>query len=219
LARVPRAGALLFSAPARGGAGGRRFRWVGGALPRQIDREEKPMGQVLVAHTEGDGDIAARVLAALRAEKLDAVLVDGAPNAKADKARFDAADALVVVWSPRAAAEPGLRREALAAGARGALALARVGGAPAPAAFRATPAVAVAPAGRGPTRLARALAAHLAKTPKRTRPMTADPARNEASTWKGALLLAVLLAGVAWSAAWVSLGSSPAPMLLALFKG
>jgi hypothetical protein len=49
--------------------------------------------------------------------------------------------------------------------------------------------------------------------------MTAEPTDTRVSTWKGALLLAVLLAGVAWSAAWVSLGSSPAPMLMALFKG
>lgn len=177
------------------------------------------MGQVLVAYAEGDGDIAARIVAALTAEKLDAVPFAGAPGAKADKARFEGAAALVLVWSPRAAAEPGLRREAIAAGARGALALARVGGVPAPTAFRASPAVAVAATGRGPTHLARALAARLSNPARRTRPMTAEPTDTRVSTWKGALLLAVLLAGVAWSAAWVSLGSSPAPMLMALFKG
>jgi hypothetical protein len=179
------------------------------------------MGQVLVAHAAGDADVAARVAAALRAEKLDAASFAGAPNTKADKARFDGATGLVLVWSRHTTGDAGLRREALAAAARGALALARVDGAAAPAPLRAVLSVAVPRAGGGvgPSRLARRLAARLSPSSQpRTKPMTADPTPN-VSNWKGALLLAVLLGGVAWSAAWVSLGASPAPLLMSLLKG
>jgi hypothetical protein len=171
------------------------------------------MRQVLLAHAEGDAAIAARVAEALEAAGV-AVARVGPPSLKADKARYDSADALVLVWSRRAAGEPGLRREGAAAAARGRLVVARADGTGAPAAFRGAPTIAAAASAK----LARTLQARSA--PQRTRSMNAAPApNNEASTWKGALLLAVLLAGVAWGAAWVSLGSSPAPLIMALLKG
>lgn len=178
------------------------------------------MGQVLVAHAPGDADIADRVAAALQAEKLDAAPFAGAPNSKADKGRFDGAPALVLVWSRRTAGDAGLRREALAASARGKLALVRVDGAAAPSRLRTALSATISRTGIGGlTRLARRLAATLSSpAQQRTQRMTADPTTN-VSTWKGALLLAVLLSGLAWGAAWVSLGASPAPLLMSLLKG
>jgi len=179
------------------------------------------MGQVLVAHAPGDAEVAARVAAALQAEKLDATPFAGAPNSKADKGRFDGAPALVLVWSRHTTGDAGLRREALAAAQRRALALVRVDGAAAPSRLRTALSATISRTGIGGLpRLARRLAATLSSSSQqRTRRMTADPTTPNVSTWKGALLLAVLLGGVAWSAAWVSLGASPAPLLMSLLKG
>jgi hypothetical protein len=174
------------------------------------------MGQVLVAYAEGDAEIGARVAAALETAGLTVERAAGAPSLKAEKARFDAADWVALVWSRRTAAEAGLCREAAAAAARGRLALARADSAAAPPSLRTRVSIPVPRANPGPgaNRLARELARG---QQKRMKPMI-DTLPTPQSTWKGALLLAVLLAGVAFGAAWVSLGGSPAPALMALLK-
>ena len=157
-----------------------------------------------------------------------------APSLKADKDRFDRAGALVLVWSRHVLGEPGLRREAAAAAARGRLTVARVDGARPPPSLRTRQAFTVSRTNPipGPRALARTLAAALAKTPgasnapERKRPMNASPAMNGPaadttnyrSTWKGTLLVAVLLAGVAYGALYVVLGASPAPAIMKLLS-
>ncbi len=198
------------------------------------------MGQVLVAYADADAEIGAAVATALAEAGLAVASSVGAPNLKADKERFDTAAALVLVWSRHAAAEAGLRREAAAAAARGKLTVARADGVQHPPALRASRSFPVTRANAisGPRTLARAVAAALttpqdAKTSSKSRPLKgkrrmnatptmdghgADDTTNYRSTWKGTLLLAVLLAGVAYGTLFVVLGKSPAPMIMGLLS-
>jgi hypothetical protein len=186
------------------------------------------MGQVLVAYADADAELGARIATALAEAGLAVTSSVGAPSLKADKERFDKAAALVLVWSRHAAAEPGLRREAVEAAARGKLTVARADGVQHPTALRAAKSFPVtrANAVNGPRTLARTVATALASSPtskpaKGPRRMNATPAMdvdttNYRSTWKGTLLLAVLLAGVAYGTLYVVLGKSPAPFLMGL---
>lgn len=178
------------------------------------------MGEVLVAYAEADADIGARVAAALAGAGLSVASSAGAPNLKADKARFDRARTLVLVWSRHTAPEAALRREAALAAARGALTVGRVDGAAVPSVLRtrSTFTIARANAMRGARALARSLAAGM---PERTRSMNTtmnEDTRNYGSTWKGTLVLALLLGGVAYGTLYLVLGGPPAPFVMSLLK-
>ena len=190
------------------------------------------MGQVLVAYADADAEIGAAVATALAKAGLAVASSVGAPSLKADKERFDKAAALVLVWSRHAAAEAGLRREATAAAARGTLTVARADAIQQPPALRTSRSFPVTRANaiNGPRTLARTVAAALAKNPakssKGTRRMNAAMNGNDGadttnyrSTWKGTLLLAVLLAGVAYATLYVVLGKSPAPVVAPAIMG
>lgn len=172
------------------------------------------MGQVLVAHAQADAALAERVADALAAAGLTVDRQGGAPNLKADKARFDAAETVVLVWSRSAATEAALRREAAVAAGRGRLVIAQADGVRPPPSLRPsrTFPVARAVARHGPRTLAAALTAPT--QPSGTRPMMTQADARTPTTWKGILLLAVLLAGLAWSAAWVVIGGPPGPTLM-----
>ncbi len=193
------------------------------------------MGQVLVAYTDADAEIGAAVTTALAEAGLAVASSIGAPSLKADKERFDQAAAVVLVWSRHAATEAGLRREAAAAAARGVLTVARADGVQHPPALRAARSFPVSRANpiSGPRTLARAVAAALANAPAARKSQTSRPLKgnrrmnatmdgpeadttNYRSTWKGTLLLAVLLAGVAYGTLYVVLGKSPAPVIMGL---
>ncbi|MDX2235680.1 MAG: hypothetical protein NW200_14370 [Hyphomonadaceae bacterium] len=180
------------------------------------------MGQVLVAFADGDADIGAQVAAALADAGVAAQTHAGAPSLKADKDRFDAASAVVLVWSRHTAGEAALRREALAAAGRGKLVIARADAGRPPPSLRVARSwpVTRANAVAGARRLAKALAD--ANPPKTSRPQgraAAPPsadAGNPGSTWKGTILIGLIVAGLAWAAATVAFGPQPLPAIRAL---
>ena len=184
------------------------------------------MGQVLVAYADGDADVGARVAEALAEAGVEAATQAGPPNMKSEKDRFDAAAAVVLVWSRHAAGEAALRREALVAAGRGKLVIARADNGQPPPSLRTARSwpVTRANAVAGARRLARAMAAGAVRPqgrrpPSRTGPMNAvsDDTRNYGSTWKGTILIALLLAGVAYGAAVMAFGPSPQAAIMALF--
>ena len=184
------------------------------------------MGQVLVAYADADAEIGARVAAALANSGLAVASRAGARRLKTDKERFDQAAALVLVWSRHTAPEAGLRRQAVAAAAIGALTVARVDGAGLPPSLRTSRTFTIARANAipGVRALAKCLAAAPAggsNTSERTRRMNAtmnEDTRNYGSTWKGTILLALLLGGVAYGTLYCVLGGPPAPFIMGLFK-
>ena len=182
------------------------------------------MGQVLVAYADADADIGARLAAALANTGLAVASSAGAPSLKADKERFDKAQALVLVWSRHTAPEAGLRREAQAAAARGTLTVGRVDGVGLPPSLRTrrTFTIARANAMRGARALAKSLAAAPGVTiPERTKRMNAtmdEDTRNYGSTWKGTIMLALLLGGMAYGVLYFVLGGPPAPFIMGLLK-
>lgn len=184
------------------------------------------MGQVLVAYADGDADVGARVAAALADAGVEAITQAGPPNLKSEKDRFDAATAVVLVWSRHAAGEAALRREALVAAGRGKLVIARADNGQPPPSLRTARSwpVTRANAVAGARRLARALASGKPNpaSPARTSRMNAtmpDDTRNYGSTWKGTILIALLLAGVAYGAAVMAFGPSPQVAILELLGG
>jgi hypothetical protein len=182
------------------------------------------MAQVLVAYADGDADVGARVAAALADAGVEATTHAGPPNLKSEKDRFDAASAVVLVWSRNTAAEAALRREAMVAASRGKLVIARADAGQPPPALRTARSWAVTRANAvlGARRLARALANAPAPTAGRKPAMNAtmpEDTTNYGSTWKGTILITLLIAAVAYGAAVAAFGPSPQTAILALLKG
>lgn len=187
-----------------------------------------PKRSVVIACAPGDALVGARLQKAVAESGRDAALHQRAPSLKTDKAAFDAAETLILVWSRHTAVEPGLVREATAAGPR--LVLVRLDAVRPPPALRGARSVALSLARpqRGAAALLDALAAKAGPnrktpTPKGKARMNASPVadtggRDERSTWRGTLLLTVLLTGIAWSAWFVVTGKPPVD-LLALIAG
>ncbi len=182
------------------------------------------MGQVLVAYADGDADIGAQVAAALADAGVATDTHAGAPSLKSEKDRFDAASAVVLVWSRHTAGEAALRREALVAAGRGKLVIARADAGQPPPSLRTRRSwpVTRANATAGARRLARALAAGLPAKPEGHARMNAaapEDTRDYGSTWKGTILIGLILAGVAYGAAVMAFGPEPLPAIQALFAG
>jgi hypothetical protein len=180
------------------------------------------MGRVVIACAQGDALPAARLHKALGEAGREAVLMQGAPSLKPDKAVFDAAAPLVLVWSRRAAIDAALLREAGAAAARGALMLARIDAVRPPPALRGARGVAISLARpqRGFAALIALLGPAAPAQPGRkpATPARAEGGRDERSTWRGTLLIAVVLFGLAWSAYTVAMGAPPVDVM-ALIAG
>jgi hypothetical protein len=197
----------------------------------------RPTGTIVIACAPGDALTGARLAKAVGEAGHDCALHQRGPNLKADKALFDAADPLVLVWSRHAAVDAGLLREASSAAASGALVLARLDAVRPPPALRGSHSVTISLARpqRGIVALLALLAAPPASRTTRsgsTRPKgptqkgkvpmnpTIDETtgRDERSTWRGTLLLTVMLIGVAWSAYYVAFGKPPLDVM-ALIAG
>lgn len=190
------------------------------------------MGKVVIACAPGDAVTGARLLRALKDAGPKnggkaALLHQHAPSLKADKDLFDAAAPLLLVWSRYAAVDAGLLREAAAAAARGALVLVKLDAVRPPPALRAAPAITLSLA--RPQNGTAALLAHLAAPKGRAAPpakgktrmnptLDAPGGRDERNTWRGTLLLSVLLTGVAWGAYVAAFGRPPLD-ILALIAG
>lgn len=178
------------------------------------------MGWVVIACAPGDAIVGARLVKALTDKGRDAVLHQKGPSLKAEKDAFDDADALLLVWSRRTGADAGLLREASAAAVKGRLVVARIDAARPPAALGKGREVRLSPARpeRATDDLVKALPTPSkgAKAPVRRRTrMTPSPTideapagRDERSTWRGTLLLIVLVSAVAWSAYYVVTGKT-----------
>lgn len=186
------------------------------------------MGKVVIAHADADSDLGRTIAAALGSAGLDAVTAAGAAGLKADKDRLDGAARVVLVWSRRAAGEPVLRREAAVAAARGALAVVRVDGHAPPPSLRAPISVALsrAHADAGLHQLARQLSqsagathAGAARKASSMNPATLTPTDGrEGNTWKGSLLIALIVAGLAYGALYVANGGDPVPAVQGFLK-
>jgi len=178
----------------------------------------RPWGRIVIACAPGDAIVGARLAKALADAGRTPVLHQKSPSLKVEKDAFDAAEALVVVWSRRTGSDAGLVREASAAAARGRLVLARIDAARPPAALSEGREVRLSPARpeRGADALVKALPTPSkgAKAPaRRSSRMNASPAidevhpgRDERSTWRGTLLLIVLMGAIAWTAHYVVTG-------------
>lgn len=184
-------------------------------------------GHVVIACAPGDAVTGARLLRALKDNDKAALLHQHAPSLKADKDLFDAADPLILVWSRNAAVDAGLLREAGAAAARGKLVLVKLDAVRPPPGLRAAPAVALSLA--RPQSGTAALLALLAAPKKRAAPpakgktrmnptIDAAEGRDERNTWRGTLLLSLLIAGVVWGAYFVVNGKPPLDVM-ALIAG
>lgn len=176
------------------------------------------MGKVVIACAPGDAITGARLLRVLKDDGRAVLLHQRAPSLKADKDLFDAADPLILVWSRHAAVDAGLLREASAAAGRGKLVLVKLDAVRPPPALRAARSVALSLArpqnGTGAllTLLAapKGRAAAPAKGKPRMNPTLEDVGgRDERNTWRGTLLLSVLVAAAAWGAYFVAFGKPP----------
>ncbi len=190
------------------------------------------MGQVVIACAPEDARLGELVAKAVTAGGREAVLLKKGPSLKAEKDAFDAADALILLWSSRTVADAALVREASAAAARGRLVVARTDATRPPTALR-TPrsyALSSARARRGIDALIQSLPAAPSPVPnsslarsKRMNPSpTIDTAggRDERSTWRGTLAITALVLAVAWAAYFVVYGKPPLdlPALLATLR-
>ena len=184
------------------------------------------MGQVVIACAPEDARLGEQVAKAVTEGGREAVLLKKGPSLKAEKDAFDDADALILLWSSRTVADPALVREATAAAARGRLVVARTDATRPPTAMR-TPrsyALSAARTQRGIDALVQSLSA--AASPTRSKRMTPSPTldtaggRDERSTWRGTLVITVLVLGVAWAAYTVVYGKPPVdvPALMATFR-
>ncbi|MDZ4775665.1 MAG: hypothetical protein SGJ23_02655 [Alphaproteobacteria bacterium] len=169
------------------------------------------MGRVLIACASADAGVAARIVRTLADAGHDVETRQKAPSLKSDKDAFDAAETLVLLWSRRMAGETAMLREAAAAEKR--LVLVRLDATRPPLPLRAARAVSLSAA--RPQSGLKALQALTvgAPAPSRRRnrmnplpAMDAPTGRDERSTWRGTLLLTVLILGVAWSAYYVVVG-------------
>jgi hypothetical protein len=171
------------------------------------------MGRVVIACAPEDARLGEQVAKAITAGGRDAVFVKKGPSLKAEKDAFDAADALILLWSRRTVGDAALVREATAAAARGRLVVARTDATRPPTALR-TPrsyALSAARTQRGIDALVQALP--VAPPSPRSRPMTPSPTidsgRDERSTWRGTLAITAFVLGLAWAAYFVVYGKPP----------
>lgn len=188
------------------------------------------MGQVVIACAPEDARLGEQVAKAVTEGGREAVFMKKGPSLKAEKDTFDAADALILLWSRRTVADPALVREATAAAARGRLVVARTDATRPPTALR-TPrsyALSAARTQRGIDALVQSLPVAAAPSPASTRSkrMTSSPTidtaggRDERSTWRGTLAITLLVLAVAWAAYYVVYGKPPLdlPALLATLR-
>jgi hypothetical protein len=169
------------------------------------------MGRVLIACASADAGMAARVARALADAGHEVETRQKAPHLKSDKDAFDAAETLVLLWSRRMAGEAGILREAIAAEKR--LVVVRLDATRPPLLLRKARAVALSPA--RPQAGLKALTSLTAgaPAPSRRRPrmnplpaLDAPTGRDERSTWRGTLLLTLIVGAIAWSAYYVVVG-------------
>lgn len=177
------------------------------------------MGRVVIACAPEDARLGEQVAKAITEGGRDAVFVKKGPSLKAEKDAFDDADALVLLWSRRTVGDAALVREASAAAARGRLVVARTDATRPPTALR-TPrsyALSTARTQRGIDALIQALpvaapptsTSSLARSKRMTPSPTIETGRDERSTWRGTLAIAVLVLALAWAAYYVVYGKPP----------
>lgn len=169
------------------------------------------MGRVLIACASADAGMAARVMRALADAGHNAETRQKAPSLKADKDAFDAAETVVLLWSRRMAGETAMLREAAAADNR--LVLVRLDATRPPLPLRAARSIPLSAA--RPQSGLKALQSlnvdAVAPTRRRTRmnplpAMDAPSDRDESSTWRGTLLITLIVGAIAWSAYYVVVG-------------
>jgi hypothetical protein len=172
------------------------------------------MGRVLIACASADAGMAARVSRALADAGHDVETRQKPPSLKSDKDVFDAAENVVLLWSRRMAGEAAMLREAVTAGER--LVLVRLDATRPPLPLRAARAVTLSAArpqaGLKALRDLGAAASPKSKPKPRRVKMNPSPTldaiggRDERSTWRGTLLLTVIMGAIAWSAYYVVVG-------------
>lgn len=168
------------------------------------------MGRVLIACAGADAGMAARVARALADAGCEAETRQRAPSLKPDKEVFDAAPTLIVLWSRHMTGETAMLREAAAAGDR--LVIARLDATRLPPPLRAARTVALSAA--RPQAGLKALQGLATGVPARKPPRNAPskPAaaakgeRDERSTWRGTLLITLVVGALAWTAYYVVVG-------------
>jgi hypothetical protein len=186
------------------------------------------MGRVVIACAPEDARLGEQVAKAVTEGGREAVFLKRGPSLKAEKEAFDAADALILLWSRRTVADAALVREATAAAARGRLVVARTDATRPPTALRTPRSYALSSvrAQRGIDALIQSLPVAASPPPSRSKRMNPSPTvdvaggRDERSTWRGTLAIAVLVLAVAWAAYCVVYGKPPLdlPALTAKLK-
>lgn len=174
------------------------------------------MGRVLIACASADAGMAARVVRSLADAGHVVETRQKAPHLKSDKNAFDAAETLVLLWSRRMAGETAMLREAAAAEKR--LVIVRLDATRPPLPLRAVRAVTLSAARPQPglkalsQSISGMAAAPASKNRARAGPPNAPQAphpptgRDERSTWRGTLLLTLIIGAIAWSAYYVVVG-------------
>lgn len=169
------------------------------------------MGRVLIACASADAGMAARVSRALADAGHDVETRQKPPSLKSDKDGFDAAGNVVLLWSRHMTGEAAMLREAAAAGKR--LVLVRLDATRPPLPLRAARAIALSAARpqAGLETLKSLTTGASAPKTRRTRmnplpAMDAAAGRDERSTWRGTLLLTLIVGAIAWSAYYVVVG-------------